>query len=187
MKKLQLFVLIICFTRLDVGAQPKIPQADKSSMDISYYPDNYPLLKVQEKPGGPLLARVIYSRPNKNGRAIFGDLIEFGKVWRLGANEATEIEFFQNVKIREGRIKKGRYTLYALPAADKWTFIFNKDTDTWGSFKYNPQKDVLRVDVPVEKHAGITETFAMLFDKNGEGFSLLVFWDDVKVSLPISL
>jgi hypothetical protein len=44
------------------------------------------------------VARLIYSRPTKNGRVIFGDLLEYGKVWRLGANEATEIEFFNMLK-----------------------------------------------------------------------------------------
>src|SRR4051812_32147749 len=92
-------------------AQQNIPALDKSPMDESYCPDNYPLLKIQDKLTDPLLARVIYSRPQKNGRIIFGGLIEYGKVWRLGANEATEIEFFQNVKMGDAKIKKGRYTL----------------------------------------------------------------------------
>ena len=68
-------------------------------MDMSYYPNGYPVLKIQDKATEPLVARVIYSRPQKNGRTIFGELLEYGKVWRLGANEATEIEFFQVVKI----------------------------------------------------------------------------------------
>ena len=79
-------------------------------MDMSYYPNRYPVLKIQDKVTEPLVARVIYSRPQKNGRVIFGELIDYGKVWRLGANEATEIEFFTDVKINEIKIKKGRYT-----------------------------------------------------------------------------
>jgi hypothetical protein len=118
---------------------------------------------------------------------IFGELIEYGKVWRLGANEASEIEFYQTVKINNTKIKKGRYTLYAIPYADKWTFILNKDTDIWGSFKYDMKKDVLRVDVPVEKQSDTTEAFAMTFDKTTTGFTLSASWENVKVSLPISL
>jgi hypothetical protein len=168
-------------------AQVKIPALDKSPMDISYYPNNYPLLKIQDKASEPLLARVIYSRPQKNGRVIFSDLIEYNKVWRLGANEATEIEFYQNVKIGANKIKKGRYTLYAIPYEDKWTFILNSETDIWGSFKYDIQKDILRIEVPVEKQTIIAESFAMVFDKTTTGFSLQVYWDDIKTSLPISL
>jgi hypothetical protein len=156
-------------------------------MDVSYCPNNYPLLKIQDKITDPLIARIIYSRPQKNGRVIFGELLEYGKVWRLGANEATEIEFFQNVKIGNSKIKKGRYTLCAIPDTAKWTIILNSETDTWGAFKYDSKKDVLRIDVPLEKQTDIAESFTMFFDKTSDGYSLQIFWDDVKTTLPISL
>ena len=110
--------------------QTNLPPVDKSPMDMSYYPNGYPVLKIQDKITGPLVARVIYSRPQKNGRVIFGELMEYGKVWRLGANEATEIEFYREVKINNKKVKKGRYTMYAIPYADIWTFIINKENDT---------------------------------------------------------
>ena len=66
---------------------------------MAYYPANYPVLKIQDKLTETLAARVVYSRPQKAGRTIFGSLVKYGEVWRLGANEATEIEFFKNVKI----------------------------------------------------------------------------------------
>src|SRR4051812_13546506 len=83
-------------------AQSRFPLMDKSPMDMSYYPPNYPILKIQsdkDKPLEPLVARVVYSRPQKNGRNVFGELLEYGNVWRLGANEATEIEFYKDVVI----------------------------------------------------------------------------------------
>lgn len=184
----QLFPLfILCFLFSITNGQTKIPALDKSPMDMSYYPADYPLLKLQDKINERLAARLIYSRPGKNGRAIFGELIEYGKVWRLGANEASEIEFYQNVMINGIKIKKGRYTLYAIPEIEKWTIIFNKETDTWGSFRYNIQKDILRVEIPVLKQQEIVESFVMYFDKLPKGFSLQILWDDIKVSLPISL
>ena len=82
-----------------LAQQSNLPPVDKSPVDISYYPANYPVLKIQDKITEPLAARVIYSRPKKEGRVIFGELVEYGKVWRLGANEATEIEFFKPVKM----------------------------------------------------------------------------------------
>lgn len=168
------------------AAQSKVPPIDKSPMDMSYYPSNYPVLKIQDKATDPLVARVIYSRPQRNGRTIFGDLVEFGKVWRLGANEATEIEFFQTVRVGGVRVRKGRYTLYCIPYEDKWTMIINRDTDTWGAFKYDEAKDVTRLDVPVTKQADITEAMSMYFDKSALGASLIMQWDNVKVSLPIT-
>lgn len=154
---------------------------------MCYYPGNYPVLKIQDKVTEPLVARVIYSRPQKNGRLIFGDLVEYGKVWRLGANEATEIEFFRSVKIGDKKVDKGRYTLYAIPMEDNWTIILNKDNDTWGAFKYDEQKDVVRTTVPVQKLNEGIEALVMTFEKSDNGCNLIIAWDNVKVSLPINL
>jgi hypothetical protein len=186
MKQFLLIVGICCFSISNITAQTKLPPVDKSPMDMSYYPNGYPVLKIQDKATEPLMARVIYSRPQKNGRVIFGDLLEYGKVWRLGANEATEIEFYQNVKINNVKIKKGRYTLYCIPYTDKWTFIVNKETDTWGSFKYDAKKDIVRIDAPVQKQTEMTEEFVMAFEKAATGANLIVAWEDVKVNLPIN-
>lgn len=189
MKKLFLAFGILCFFTNTINSQSKLPPVDKSPMDMSYYPVGYPVLKIQDKltDTDPLVARVIFSRPQKNGRKIFGDLLEYGKVWRLGANEATEIEFYQNVKINDTKIKKGRYTIYCIPYADKWTIIINKETDTWGSFKYDTKKDILKVDVPVQKQTESIDNFVMAFEKATSGINLIIAWDDVKVSLPIAL
>jgi hypothetical protein len=168
------------------NAQSKLVAMDKSPLDISYYPVDYPVLKIQDKVSEPLVARVVYSRPQKNGRKLFGELVSYGKVWRLGANEATEIEFFKEVKIAGNKVKKGRYTLYALVDSDKWTMILNKETDTWGAFRYDTTKDVLRIPVPVEKQTAITEAFSIAFEKAGNGANLVITWDDILVKLPIT-
>jgi hypothetical protein len=159
---------------------------DSSPMDMCYYPVDYPVLKIQDKVSEPLVARVVYSRPQKKGRMLFGDLIPYGKVWRLGANEATEIEFFRNVKIDNKPVKKGRYTIYALVNENSWTLILNKETDTWGAFRYDSVKDVLRTAAPVERRADIAEAFSIFFQKSGNGADLVFNWDDVLVKLPIS-
>lgn len=179
-------ILLLISGFLTASAQSKLPPIDKSPLDISYYPVSYPVLKIQDKATEPLMARVVYSRPTRNGRTIFGELVEFGKVWRLGANEATELEFFQNVRVGGVRVKKGRYTLYCIPYAEKWTMIINRDTDTWGSFKYDEAKDVTRLDVPVVKMPDFTESMSMYFEKAALGASLVMQWDNIKVSLPIS-
>jgi hypothetical protein len=108
-------------------------------------------------------------------------------VWRLGANEATEIEFYQNVKIDAKKVSKGRYTLYAIPNADNWTIILNKELDVWGAFKYDAQKDVLRTTVPVQKLNEPVEALAMTFEKTDTGCNLVMAWDNIMASLPISV
>ena len=187
MKKIALIVCM-CLGMTPVRAQlPGQPSnLDSSPLDMSYYPVDYPVLKIQDKLSEPLVARVVYSRPQKRGRKLFGDLIGYGQVWRLGANEATEMEFFRDVKIDKKVVKKGRYTLYALVNEDKWTLILNKETDTWGAFRYDSSKDVLRIVVPVEKRADVAEVFSMSFQKAAKGAELLITWDDVLVRLPIN-
>jgi len=188
------FALVVStFFAISLYAQnSRFTPLDKSPMDQSYYPVNYPILKIQLPPDKastlePLVARVIYSRPQKNGRTVFGELVEYGQVWRMGANEATEIDFYKDVKIGGKKIKKGRYTAYALVNQDKWTIILNSDTDTWGAFKYDEKKDVVRVDVPVQKNTEQVEAMTIQFEKDGAGFNMVVAWDEILVKLPISL
>jgi len=183
--------LVVCtFLTVSLFAQAqngRFSPLDKSPMDASYYPVNYPILKIQDKATEPLVARVIYSRPQKNGRVVFGELVEYGKVWRMGANEATEIDLYKDVKVGGKKLKKGRYTLYALVNENQWTIIFNSETDTWGAFKYDPKKDVLRVDVPVQKSPEQVEAMVIQFEKDGAGFNMVVAWDEILVKLPMSL
>lgn len=167
-------------------AQNNLPAVDKSPMDMSYYPANYPVLKINDKITEPLAARVVYSRPQKAGRTIFGGLVKYGEVWRMGANEATEIEFFKNVRFGGKKINKGRYTLYAIVNETSWTIIINKETDTWGSFKYDAKKDVIRKEVPVMKTETVLESLAMAFEKTATGFNLVIAWDNVKASVPFT-
>jgi hypothetical protein len=164
----------------------KVPQLDKSPMDMAYYPVNYPVLKIQDKATEPLVARVIYSRPQKEGRTIFGGLVEYGKVWRLGANEATEVEFYKDVKIKDKKLSKGRYSIFAIPSETQWTVIFNKDTDVWGAFKYDEKKDVLRVSFPVQNAGAIVEPFTISFVKSSVGADMQIAWDEAMVTVPVS-
>lgn len=179
--------VILITVALSASAQmkaPEIPPLDKSPMDMSYYPANYPILKIQNKVSDPLVMRVIYSRPQVDNRKIFGGLQNYGEVWRLGANEATEIDLYKDVTIKNKKIKKGNYTMYAIPYPDKWTFILNKETDTWGSFKYDSTKDVVRMDLPVVKNEP-TEDFTIFFEKTSKGANMNMYWADVKTTLPI--
>jgi hypothetical protein len=188
MKKVFSLLLLFCLASAMVMAQSSLPGLDKSPMDMSYCPANYPGLLAQGKPTDPLTARVIYSRPQKNGRKIFGGLVEYGKVWRLGANESTEIDFFTTVSIDGKKVAPGRYTIYCIPdsANNKWTIILNTATDTWGAYSYDQSKDVLRTDVPVQKQPTSTEALVMAFEKTPTGSNLIIVWDEVKCALPIS-
>jgi len=185
-KLLAVFIVSQLLITVALAQQTGFPPTDKSPMDMSYYPFNYPVLKIQNKITEPLVARVIYSRPQKAGRTIFGELVEYGKVWRMGANEATEIEFFKPVRIGGKKISKGRYTLYAIANETSWIIIISKDTDTWGAFKYNLKNDVVRTEVPIQKLDIPIESFSIVFEKTATGCQLFIAWDTVKVALPVN-
>jgi len=157
---------------------------DKSPMDMSYYPVDYPKLKMSGNVSEPLIARVIYSRPQKDNRTIFGDLIKYGSIWRMGANEATEIEFFKDVNINSQKVLKGRYVLYCIPYETKWTLVLNNDLYTWG-LKIDSTKDAYKFTVPVAKTRFPYEVFTIEFEKAAKGAHLIMEWDSAKAALPI--
>jgi hypothetical protein len=178
--------LLVCSTAF---AQPKPTELDKSPLDVSYLPSNYPLLKMSGKTKDAPIARVLYSRPQKNNRLIFNGLIKYNELWRFGANEATEIEFFKTVKIGGKSVSKGRYTLYCIPDSSSWTIILNKDNYCWGGFTYNSKKDELKTTISITKSNELVEAFTMYFDDITPGIkttNLIIEWDDVKAKLPIS-
>lgn len=171
----------------------EIAVEDLTHLDISYFPSNYALDKALNKPVD-LKMRVLYSRASKRSRPmIFGDSsipnipVLYGKLWRLGANESTEIEFLYDVEIHKQRIKKGRYSIFAIPYPQKWTVIFNRDIYTWGTFNYVEKNNVVTADVPVEPRNPIAERLYIYFQKTADGANMIMTWDNVQVTLPIAI
>jgi hypothetical protein len=182
MKKI--FAIVFCLITISSLAQQPPTELDKSPLDMSYSPPNYPILKMDGKITEQPAARIIYSRPQKAGRMIFGGIVAYSQIWRLGANEATEIEFFKNVKINGKLLPKGRYTLYAICTETKWTIIFNTQKDIWG-LAYNEKKDALRTGVPVQNTGTPVEALTIFFEDIKGGTTLNILWDNIKVVLPI--
>lgn len=130
------------------------------------------------------MARIIYSRPHKNGREIFGKLVPYGKVWRTGANEATEITIYNNMTISGKKIPSGTYTLYTIPTKTEWTIILNKKINTWGAFSYDSSMDIVRIKAPARKSAATIQDFSMAFQPIDNGANLFIGWDDTYVKVP---
>lgn len=157
---------------------------DRSPMDVSYFPEDYPVQKMLGKAAPLPLARVIYSRPQKQGRAIFGALIPYGEPWRLGANEATELELFQPAKVQNQQLPKGRYVLYAVPQKESWKIVCNNHLFGWG-LKIHPEQDAFSFTVPVQNTAAPIEYFSMVFQAKAKGADLVIAWDTVVARLPL--
>jgi hypothetical protein len=165
------------------GINPYIP-IDVSPMDMIYLPKDYPVLKMSGKTSSPPVARIIYSRPHRQGRKIFGALLKWGQPWRLGANEATELQLFSPVNIQGKKIPEGRYILYCIPQPGEWTIIFNTKTDSWG-LQQDSTKDLYKFTATVKATAAPVEYFSMEFDTTAAGADLVMAWDEVEARLPI--
>lgn len=168
------------------GVPTNYTPVDISPMDMSYFPVNFPVLKISTDSAINPVMRVIYSRPHLNGRKLFVDLIKYNEPWRLGANEATEITFYKNVTILNQKVLAGRYIMYAIPQSDKWELILNSNVDTWG-LKQNKDKDVYRFTVPVINNHAYEEYFTMLFEPVEKNAELQISWDTYLARLPIQL
>lgn len=129
------------------------------------------------------LAEVSYSQPSKRGRVIFGELVPYGEIWRTGANMSTDITFKSDVLFAGQRVKKGTYAIFTIPQKNEWTVILNSQAKQKGASEYeaNKGKNVVQVNVPVQKNAAVQETFLISFEKNDLVFS----WDEVKVTVPV--
>ncbi|SRR5258707_7977186 len=134
--------------------------------------------------------KVVYCSPSKRGRLIFGDssaaaLVPHGKYWRLGANEATEITFSKDISIDGKPLKAGSYRMYAVPKELSWEISFNSELGKWGFDEPDYSKDVLKVNVPVEKVSKETEQFIVSFSNDSAGLSMNIDWDKTHLRVPI--
>lgn len=206
MPKILLFIAVLCIVACNPGKNDNngtttVPAATKQSlnvkvesshpyaavdlspMDMSYFPVDYPHIKhqLQDLP----VMRLIYSRPQKKGRTIMGNVVKYDQMWRLGANECTEIEFFKPVTIQEKKVPAGRYTLYCMPRKDHWQIVLNKGLYGWG-LDIDISKDIDSFSANLEKTITIAEYFTAVFEKTDKGANLVFAWDDIVAKLPIS-
>ncbi len=129
--------------------------------------------------------KVVYGQPSKRGRVIFGDngLEKYGKVWRTGANEATEVTFKNDVMFGGKMVKAGTYTMFTIPNAKEWDVILNSTLGQGGAYDYEKIKgnDVAMVKVPVSMNKTPMEKLTITPANN----SIAIAWDNATVSVPV--
>ncbi|MFT3822486.1 MAG: DUF2911 domain-containing protein [Chitinophagaceae bacterium] len=167
MKKI-LFLSIIALLAITTTVSAQQPRQRKSPHDT---------LTVKD-------IKITYGRPYKKGREIFGVLEKYDSVWRVGADEATEITFSKDVQFGGKPVKAGTYTLFAIPRPTEWTIILNGELKQWGAYSYakNKEKDVLHVNVPSKKLDNVVEQLTLSFTKKNV---LVIEWDQTHVEIPI--
>src|SRR6202046_1981159 len=136
--------------------------------------------------GGGKNIKTDYSSPRMKGRKVYGDLVPFGEVWRTGANDATTFVPSADVVVGGKTIPAGSYTIFTVPAQDKWTLIINKKTGEWGiPYKYESD-ELARVDMKVSQTPSPVENFTIAFDQKGNTCTLNIKWENTQASVDIS-
>src|SRR6185312_17555152 len=124
-----------------------------------------------------------YSSPRAKGRQIFGRLVPYNEVWRTGANEATTFVTTANLSVEGKDVPAGSYTIFTVPAQDKWTLIINKKTGEWGiPYKYQSE-ELARVPMQASSTPGPVENFTIAFNQGGSNCTLQMSWESTQASV----
>jgi hypothetical protein len=132
---------------------------------------------------------IVYCRPAARGRAVFGNLVPFGKVWRTGANENTTISFSEDVVIDGKTLPKGKYALYTIPKIESWEVIFYSTTNNWGNPEvWNEANVVLRTTVKEEAMSKPVESFTInIGNITADTADLDMAWENSSVSMKFTV
>src|SRR5258706_784837 len=128
---------------------------------------------------------VDYSSPRAKGRKFLGSLVPSGQVWRAGPREATTLVTSGDINIGGKTVPAGKYSIFAIPAEDKWTLVISKKSGEWGTAYPGPDNDLARVDMKVSKTSAPVENFTIAFDQKGSACTLRMEWENTNASVDI--
>lgn len=181
--KLRICSALFCLLSFRSVAQTDSVTAARDTVKAQFRPS--PVALAFHKTDNCYL-KLTYGQPLKKGRVIFGNLEPYGKIWRTGANEATEFTVTRDIRFAGKPLRQGTYTLFTIPNEKTWTIILNTELGQWGAFHYQPEKDYLRVDVPADLNNQVYEALTFRFEETETGANLHLMWDTVKVVIPLA-
>ncbi len=153
------------------------------------HPKASPFSKVEQEIGLSKIT-VEYSRPAVRGRKIFGELVPYGRIWRVGANESTKFSTDTDIEVLGNRLTKGTYALYAFPQKGKWEIVFHNNISHWGDGrkKYNPEEDAFRISIKPQMTKEFQENFLIGFDSiSHNSLNMIWLWENTRLSIPIAV
>lgn len=133
---------------------------------------------------------VAYSRPAVRARKIFGDLVPYGRIWRVGANESTKFTTDTDITVMGNTLQKGTYALYAFPNENNWEIVFHKNITHWGDGRkaYNQDEDAFRVSVSPQKISHTQENFLITFENiDHNAANMEWIWENTRIIIPIKV
>jgi Protein of unknown function (DUF2911) len=165
-------------TTLALACVALVARQDKSSRPS-------PPAKAECKLGDGKAVTIDYSSPRQKGRKIFGGLVPYGQVWRAGANEATALVTSSDITVGGKAVPAGQYTIFTVPAEDKWTLVISKKTGEWGTAYPGPDNDLARIDMKVSKTPAPVENFTIAFGQSGNACTLRMEWENTRASVDV--
>jgi hypothetical protein len=190
MKKITL--LILTFISYQLSAQ-EFSKMDASPLDMAYYPRNSAhdltfAKTVDEKAGLMTQIKIMYSRPQAKGRTVFGGIVEYGKEWRIGANETTEVTFYSPVRIGDAILFPGTYAMYIIPEKDNWTLKFHPTVNGWGVYNFDFSKELASVQSKVSNTPENVEALSItMYESDSGAVHIKIGWADSMAEFPITL
>jgi hypothetical protein len=130
---------------------------------------------------------LIYHRPGVKARVIWGELVPYDKIWRTGANEATTIEFSNDVMIEGSKLAAGTYGLFTIPGKSEWTFIFSKQANLWGTGGYKQEEDALRVKVKPASAPSCERMHFKFVDVKDDAAKVILHWEKLMVGFTVKV
>ncbi|MGK7391773.1 MAG: DUF2911 domain-containing protein [Candidatus Cyclobacteriaceae bacterium M2_1C_046] len=141
---------------------------------------------------GDVEININYSRPFRDGREIFGELVPYNKIWRTGANEATIFKTNKDLVIKGQLLPAGEYSLWTIPGEDSWKILWNKETGQWGinttgNANRKEENDIVIIDAPVIKTTKTFEQFTIDIDKVSDDINLVMIWENTMIVVPMEV
>lgn len=134
--------------------------------------------------------QLCYGRPVARGRAIFGGLVPWDALWRLGANEPTRLSVSKAVTLAGIPLPAGRYSLYVIPRPGEWTLFVSRSTLHWGNdiSAAVRSKEVGQATIPVERLPETVDTFTARVEDHGnrDRVALAFEWERTRVTLEVA-
>lgn len=153
------------------------------------HPKASPFSKVQQDIGLTTIT-VEYSRPAVRGRELFGGLVPYGRIWRVGANESTKLSVNSEIEVLGNTLQPGTYALYAFPEEYSWEIVFHKNISHWGDGRtaYDAREDAFRVPITPDVNSEWQENFLISLDSISHNTAIMQWkWGNTSISIPISV
>lgn len=163
-KKIGVFLMAICMSAVANAQEKKASPAETATGKIN-----------------SATITINYGSPSVKGRAIWGDLVPYGKIWRAGANDATTFETDKEITVEGKKLPAGKYAFFVIPEKESATIVFNKEWKQWGAYKVNDKEEALRVKVTPKKSASLTEKLVYKVNKDNVTLS----WENWDIPVKI--